>query len=366
MFAVILGLQERAGAVFGLLGIVIGHSYSDPVGVAPRRNRPFPGPVGAVLGGLLLCCACRSATRAQTVGWSAPALAPADAPASEAVPGHAAFSTPDPDPEAAYEPLRLPAAGTTPPGDDSDEAYEWKRFAVSIGAQLIASVNTTLRVDSPTLGIGTEVDFESDFDVDDRLFFGRIDAEWRFARKHSLDFSIFDLKREGTRVTDRDIQIGDVVFPVDTRVTNESELLVVKLAYRYAFLSHPRWHMGASLGAHAMDWDTEWRTGSGLALEEDFGVLVPLPVVGLFGSVAITPKLYLNASSEFFGLKYDNFDGFLNNTRLNLEHRTFKHVGFGIGLDYFRLDASVESDNGNLEAEAKYDYVGLVAFMRIF
>jgi hypothetical protein len=226
-------------------------------------------------------------------------------------------------------------------------------------------MNTTRRVDSPTLGVGTEVDLESDFDVDDRLFLGRMDAEWRFGKRHSLDFSIFNLAREGTRVIDRQIQIGDVVFPINAEVTNESDQLVVKLAYRYAFLNRERWHVGASLGAHAIDWDTEWRAGS-LALKEDFGVLVPLPVAGLFGSFAITPQLYLNASSEFFGLEYEEFDGFMNNSRLNIEHRTFEHVGFGIGLDYFLINASVENESGSLRAEAEYDYFGLMAFMRIF
>jgi hypothetical protein len=254
------------------------------------------------------------------------------------------------------------------PGDalqKADEGYEWKRFGLSIGAQLIADMNTTLRVDSSTLGVGTEVDLESDFDVDDSLFLGRIDADWRFAKRHALDFSIFDLQRQGTRVIDRDIQIGDVVFPVNSRVTNEFEQLIVKLAYRYSFLNRQRWHVGASVGAHTMNWSTEWRTGA-LALEENFDLLVPLPVLGLFGSYALTPKLYLSASSEFFGLEYEEFDGFLNNTRLNLEHRTFEHIGFGIGLDYFLINASVESESGNLQAEAEYDYIGLLGFVRIF
>ena len=89
-------------------------------------------------------------------------------------------------------------------------------------------------------------------------------------------------------------------------------------------------------------------------------------MLGVFGSYALTPKLYLNATSEFFGLEYEEFDGFLNNTRVNLEHRTFEHLGFGIGLDYFRIDAGVESESGNLSAEAEYDYLGLLAFVRVF
>lgn len=256
-------------------------------------------------------------------------------------------------------------AGPSAAARAADEGYEWKRFSLGLGAQLIADMNTTMRVDSPTLGVGTEVDLEDDLGVDDSLFLGRMDAEWRFARRHALDFSLFKLGREGTRVIDRDLQIGDVVFPLNAEVESEADQLVVKLAYRYSFLNRERWHVGASFGAHTMDWSTRWESG-GLALEEDYDVLVPLPVVGLFGSWALTPRLYLSASSEFFGLEYEEFDGFLNNTRLALEHRTFEHLGLGLGLDYFLMNAGVENDSGSLSAEVEYDYLGLMGFVRIF
>jgi len=245
-----------------------------------------------------------------------------------------------------------------------EPAYEWPRLSLALGVQLVADINTRMRVDSETLGQGTEIDLESDFDLADSVFLGRIDANWRIAPKHELDFSIFQLRREGTRVTDREIQIGDTTFPINTSVENEFDTLVVKLAYRYAFLYRQRWHMGASFGVHAMDFDTTWKAGS-LALQQDFNVLAPLPVLGLFGSYAFTPKLYLDWSTEFFGLEYENFDGFLNNTRLNLEHRPVEHVAFGLGLDYLRINASVENESGDLSMEADSDYLGLLVFARI-
>jgi hypothetical protein len=254
---------------------------------------------------------------------------------------------------------------TSPPRDEGEETYEWERFELGIGAQLVATVDTTLRVDSPTLGVGTEMDLESDFNVDDRLFLGRVDADWRFAKRHALDFSAFKISREGTRVIDRDIQIGDVVFPIDTQVTNESDMLMIKLAYRYAFLYRPRWHLGASLGAHTVNWKSSWTAGA-LALDEEFDYTIPLPVLGMFASYAITPRLFLDASSEFFGLEFEEYEGFVNNTRLNLEHRTFEHLGFGVGLDYFLVNVSAESESGHLRAETEFDYVGILGYVRVF
>ena len=321
--------------------------------------RPFLSLVLFSLAGL---CGCRATSLPVAVSWPPRIPAPsasATTAASSAFRLELALALPEtnaePDPA-----LRVAAR----PRRESEDVYEWKRLGLSLGAQLIADMNTSLRVDSQT-GNGTEVDLEKDFDLDESMFLGRIDANWRMAKKHELDFSLFQLGREGTRAIDRDIQIGDITFPVNSRVTNEFETTIIKLAYRYAFLLRPRWHLGASFGAHTMDWSTKWTAGA-LALEEGFDFIVPLPVLGLFGSYALTPKLYLNASSEFFGLEYEEFDGFLNNTRLNLEHRTFDHLGFGIGLDYFLINASLENESGSLSAEAQYDYLGLLGFVRVF
>lgn len=73
-----------------------------------------------------------------------------------------------------------PALRVAPrPKREPEDAYEWKRLGLSLGAQLIAELNTTMRVDSETLGTGTEIDLEEDFDIDESLFLGRIDANWR-------------------------------------------------------------------------------------------------------------------------------------------------------------------------------------------
>lgn len=248
----------------------------------------------------------------------------------------------------------------------TEDAYSWPSLSLSVGGQLFAEVDTKMRVDSPSAGIGTEIDLEDDFDVDDQVFAGRIDAGWRFAKRHALDFSVFDLRRTGTRTIDREIQIGDETFPVNTSVKSEFETLVAKLAYRYGFLQRKRWHAGASFGLYWLDMQTQWTAGS-IGVEEELQAKAPLPVFGLFGSYALTPKLYLTGVTEFFGLEYEQYEGFLNDTRLVLEHRTFDHLALGVGLDYFMIDATVESERDDLlEAEFEYDYLGLMFFARLY
>lgn len=250
--------------------------------------------------------------------------------------------------------------------DAQGDGYVWPPLSISAGGQLFAGVDTKMRVDSDVLGIGTEIDLEDDFDVDDQIFAGRIDASWRFAKRHALELSLFDLRRSGTRTIDREIQIGDEVFPVNTSVESEFETFVGKLAYRWSFWRRERWNAGLSLGTYVLDMRTEWEAGN-LAIEQEFDATAPLPVIGAFYSFAFTPRLYLTASSEFFALEFEEYEGFLNDTRLTLEHRTFEHLAFGLGIDYFGIDASVESESdGLLDAELEYDYLGLLVFARLY
>jgi hypothetical protein len=250
--------------------------------------------------------------------------------------------------------------------DAQGDGYYWPPLSVSAGGQIFAGVDTKMRLDSDNHGIGTEIDLEDDFDVDDDVFAGRIDANWRFATRHALDLSVFDLPRNGTRAIDRDIQIGDEVFPVGTAVESEFETRVARLAYQWSFWRRERWNAGLSFGIHWFDLRTGWEAGA-IGVEQDFDAKAPLPVLGAFWSHAFTQRLYLTAVSEFFGLEFEEYEGFLNDTRVVLEHRTFEHVAFGLGFDYFGMNASVESETeGVLEAEFDYDYFGLLFFARLY
>src|SRR5262245_21500118 len=60
-------------------------------------------------------------------------------------------------------------------------------FSVSAGAFLM-DFNSSARLDPENGGEGSDIDLENDLDLDPKESRGRIDAYWRFARKHRLDF----------------------------------------------------------------------------------------------------------------------------------------------------------------------------------
>lgn len=94
----------------------------------------------------------------------------------------------------------------------------------------------------------------------------------------------------------------------------------------------------------------------------------PLPVVGLRADIALTPKWFIRFGSELFYLEYDNFKGSLLNSSIRLEYHPWKRVGFGAGVESFRLNVEAEGNDypgidfkGNIE----FNYTGLELYTRI-
>ncbi len=78
------------------------------------------------------------------------------------------------------------------------------RFSLSLGA-FFTNRDTDTRLDSETLGKGTEIDFENDLGLDSSDSVVRIDGHYRFSQKHRVNFSVFDLSRDSSATIQRDI-----------------------------------------------------------------------------------------------------------------------------------------------------------------
>ncbi|MGI9206256.1 MAG: hypothetical protein ACR2Q3_19730, partial [Woeseiaceae bacterium] len=92
-----------------------------------------------------------------------------------------------------------------------------ERASISLGA-FLTDRDTTGRVDSETLGLGTVIDAEDDLGLDSSDTVARLDAYYRFNTRHRIDFSVFDLSRDATGTIDRSIQFRDEIFDVDSTI----------------------------------------------------------------------------------------------------------------------------------------------------
>ena len=79
---------------------------------------------------------------------------------------------------------------------------------------------------------------------------------------------------------------------------------------------------------------------------------------------AFAPKWQVRTKYELFFLdNFDTYQGALNDFTIAVEHRTFKHVGFGFGLNRSSLD--LEIDDGSKQGSFSSVLSGLMLYMTV-
>jgi len=247
--------------------------------------------------------------------------------------------------------------------DDSERP--WKTFTIKLGGY-VPLYDTNIRVEGTGgLGLGTEIDLENDLNLDEDLFSYRIDAQWRFFDRHRLNFSFFDLTRDATTLLGRDVTIDDKTFFLGTTIASEWEHKVYVASYTWSFLQTNKYEVGLNIGAHITRLKLQVKGLGPLGLTAKVeGITLPLPVVGLTGAYAFTPKLVLKPAAGVFYLKIDEWEGSLVNIDLDLEYNAWKYVGFGIGYNYFRINIDLEADK--FHGSAEYEYHGFKFFLKFY
>jgi len=238
----------------------------------------------------------------------------------------------------------------------------YDRFSARVGGFAVR-FNTSARVDSDTLGTGTELDLENDTALERSNTEARLDGHVRFGKRHRLDYGFIGLRRSGSRVIDQQIQFGDEVFEINAELTTRFKNDLYKLAYRYDVLRKPTWDLGLSFGisAFALDLGLEAIPAGGSALvaeTEDF--IAPIPMLGVHTDVKIAKDWYFRAGGEFFDVGVDDYTGKLTDTRAAIDWYPFRHVGFGFGINRMRMTFE---DAGAPGLDFTYIYSGTMFYV---
>jgi hypothetical protein len=244
------------------------------------------------------------------------------------------------------------------------DGLPWERGAISVGG-FLTDLNTELRLDSDT-GLGTVVNVENLLGLQDTSNVFRMDAFYRIRPKHRVDFTYYDLTRSSTSQIQGQIDLPNQVIPIDTVVESNFDIRFLKGGYSYSFLQDDRMDLGLSVGVYVAQVDIGIRaTNTNVETQQD--VTAPLPVFGLRGDFAITPKLFYKNSLEFFYLKIGDYTGSVIDLNMKLEYNLFKHLGLGVGYNF--LGVKIENDDSTLADFAgnlELDYSGLQLYGKLY
>jgi hypothetical protein len=243
------------------------------------------------------------------------------------------------------------------------------RFWVE-GSFFWPAVDTEIRIDNlATANPGTDIDIESDLDLDDRDSLPAFLAGARLGGGFSIVGEYFAVGRSGSTTLQRDITIDDVTYPATATIESGFDSDVYRLSVGWAFARGPDYEFGGSLGVHATDFEfslsgtgsVNGGTASTQVRRRD--VLAPLPTLGLFGSYQVAPGLTLGGRVDFMSLGIDDYDGRMLNLQANLVYRFADN--FGVGIGYRHVDYRVDVEKNDWVGRADYKFSGPNIFVQI-
>ncbi|WP_125720952.1 hypothetical protein [Flavobacterium ustbae] len=239
-----------------------------------------------------------------------------------------------------------------------DLPWHARRFKFSAGAFFPIN-NTQVEVGSNDGSFGNLIDFEKDlgFNRSTSSFTGSF--EWRISRRSRLGAEYFYLDRSSTKRLEREIEFGDNTYPVDATVGAFMENHIARITYGYAFISKPKYEIGALIGAHVMFGDVGLRLEGATASAEyrdNFSFTAPLPDLGIWGEFVLGKKVGLYANFNYFAVKIDDIDGRLLSYNLSILYNVYKN--FSLTAGYTGLNVRVDVEKSRLNGFFKWGYNG--------
>jgi len=238
-------------------------------------------------------------------------------------------------------------------------------FNVSLGTFLL-STDTHVRINGTVTQTDTDVDLGRDLGVGDKDRF-RVDAIWRFAKRHKLRAMYFNTSATADRAITRELTIRDTVYPVNTTLHTDNSTWIAELAYEYAFWQGPTYEVAGTFGVHALNFKFGVSgTGSvggqsGQFHSETADTTAPLPVIGARGLWQFKPQWYLDAQVQYFGLKVGDVDGHLSDVRVGVTRMFGEHFGVGAGWNQFVTRVNI--DKVSFDGALRWRYSGAMLYV---
>ena len=260
--------------------------------------------------------------------------------------------------------------------DRYDDYQPAERFKLRIGGFLIDRFDTTARFDSTQFPIGTLIDLEENFNVDTSEKVLRIDGFYRFNNRHRIDWTYYRSRRSGAAIATQDYIIGDpddpeggFVIPTDSRIQTQWDFDLLKVGYAYSFLNKRRYEMfiGTGLNIRNLDIAISYQAAiSTFGAEDSFDSegLIPLPTAVIGGRWNLTDKWQSIFRYELFMLEVGDYKGSQQDFQLLFEHSTFKHVGFGLGINTVNINMRAQDETFRGEFDSRI--LGLLGYIKFY
>ena len=242
---------------------------------------------------------------------------------------------------------------------------DWKKkpvFTFKLGG-FFPSVSMQARVDRAD-GEGTDIDVENDLGLDKNGTTVRLDGDIRIASWFSLGMDYYGFRRDGdSKVIDKEIQIGDTVFPVHQTLQSSLATQFGNLDLKFYIIHRERLDFGVYAGVYLTRLKIRVEAQErGTQLLEIRKFWAPIPSIGLHFWYQPVNKLFVYAKAGYFDFNPNKHSKFQSATgSLNLDYYFYRFLGVGARYEYSKM--KVEIDRMAFDGQVDYDISGAQVYL---
>jgi hypothetical protein len=233
-------------------------------------------------------------------------------------------------------------------------------FEFTLGTYLV-DLGTTVQLNASTGASGTPIDLEKDLQLPGSETRFRVNALWRFAKHHSVQFGYYQVGRSAEATISRQITWGGSVYPINARVAAEMKTTVPEITYTYWPVVNDRVAVGASVGV------TMLGLSAGLALSvNSVGVTpqidtsTPVPLIGAQVRAKVVPRIYFVGS---FGYINDFSTAVVTSGSIAGEVMVVPQLRVGVGYSGIKFD--ITNSTRFLNGSLGYTLSGIQLYGRV-
>jgi hypothetical protein len=240
------------------------------------------------------------------------------------------------------------------------EGY-WERGAI-YGGGAIAFFDSDVRLGFRS--VNTVIDLEDGLGLDESSSSFRVGAYYRLGRRHRFDIEYYQYNRDATRRLSAGINIKDQIIGVDEPVSSKFDLNVIKADYQFNAWKTDTLELGLMVGIYGANIETRIEAPN-LPLSEASDDLLPMPLFGIRITNALTDKLTVSTSYQYFAATIDDWSGGMQEVWFGLDYKVWERLGFGVSYDI--ITAHLENkDRSGFNGKVNLDYNSVFFYGKLF
>jgi hypothetical protein len=210
------------------------------------------------------------------------------------------------------------------------------------------AMNTAVRLDSKTLGMGTELRFEDDLNLDANKLLPSLSFEWQISDRHRLGARWQDISRDSNSQALKEIQWGDEIIPIDSDIRLAFDVTQYSVDWTYYPWVRERWAAGFGLGLRVLEISAEltWSLQGGALAEgaEAASVTGPLPYVNFEYRRLLSDKWRFEAGLGWLDVTIDDISGGQWLGKVGAEYLLGEHWAIGARFNMSTIDVDSEGE----------------------